>query len=117
DDSFGTVSRVKDKENNLFYALKTIPKKPGNKSKASSVDNEVKLLTEQINDQPIYLLSGGDRSGRGGDRSGRGGDRSGRGGDRSGRGGDRSERGGDRSGCSDKDESADRSERDDQVAG
>ncbi|CAM4912568.1 unnamed protein product [Rotaria socialis] len=59
---------------------------------------------------------GGDRSGRGGDRSGRGGDRSGRGGDRSGRGGDRSERGGDRSGCSDKDESADRSERDDQVA-
>ncbi|CAF5206516.1 unnamed protein product, partial [Rotaria magnacalcarata] len=40
-----------------------------------------------------------------------------RGGDRSGRGGDRSERGGDRSGCSDKDESADRSERDDQVAG
>ncbi|CAF4627405.1 unnamed protein product [Rotaria socialis] len=52
----------------------------------------------------------------GGDRSGRGGDRSGRGGDRSGRGGDRSERGGDRSGCSDKDESADRSERDDQVA-
>ncbi|CAF4689252.1 unnamed protein product [Rotaria socialis] len=46
DDSFGTVSRVKDKENNLFYALKTIPKKPGNKSKASSVDNEVKLLTE-----------------------------------------------------------------------
>ncbi|CAF3404187.1 unnamed protein product [Rotaria socialis] len=60
----------------------------------------------------IYLkesLGGGDRSGRGGDRSGRGGDRSGRGGDRSGRGGDRS-------GCSDKDESADRSERDDQVA-
>ncbi|CAF1656657.1 unnamed protein product [Rotaria magnacalcarata] len=65
----------------------------------------------------LLIGGGGDRSGRGGDRSGRGGDRSGRGGDRSGRGGDRSERGGDRSGCSDKDESADRSERDDQVAG
>ncbi|CAF1058594.1 unnamed protein product [Rotaria sp. Silwood1] len=44
--SFGTVSRVKNKENDLFYALKTITKKPGNKSKASILDNEVKLLTE-----------------------------------------------------------------------
>ncbi len=25
--SFGTVSRVRNKENNLFYAMKTIPKK------------------------------------------------------------------------------------------
>ncbi|CAF0939187.1 unnamed protein product [Rotaria sordida] len=44
--SFGTVSRVKSKENDLFYAMKTIIKKHGNTSKASILDNEVKLLTE-----------------------------------------------------------------------
>ncbi|CAF4383135.1 unnamed protein product [Rotaria sp. Silwood2] len=53
--SFGTVSRVKNKENDLFYAMKTITKKPGNKSKASILDNEVKLLTEVNHTNLIQL--------------------------------------------------------------
>ncbi|CAF0941365.1 unnamed protein product [Didymodactylos carnosus] len=44
--SFGTVFRVKNKESNLFYAMKTIVKKPGNKSKVTSLDNEVNLSKE-----------------------------------------------------------------------
>ncbi|CAF0976843.1 unnamed protein product, partial [Didymodactylos carnosus] len=53
--SFGTVFRVKNKENNLFYAMKTIGKKPGNKSKATSLDNEVKLLKEVDHPNLIHL--------------------------------------------------------------
>ncbi|CAF0980153.1 unnamed protein product [Adineta ricciae] len=44
--SFGTVYRVQNKVTDVFYAVKTIPKKLGNKSKSFSLDNEVKLLTE-----------------------------------------------------------------------
>ncbi|CAF1090684.1 unnamed protein product [Adineta ricciae] len=44
--SFGTVYRVQNKATAVFYAVKTIPKKLGNKSKSFSLDNEVKLLTE-----------------------------------------------------------------------
>ncbi|CAF3641067.1 unnamed protein product [Rotaria socialis] len=53
--SFGTVCRVKNKENDLFFAMKTITKKPGNKLKASSLDNEVKLLTEVNHTNLIQL--------------------------------------------------------------
>lgn len=53
--SFGTVSRVRNKETNCFYAMKTIGKKPGNKSKASSLDNEVKLLKEVNHPNLIQL--------------------------------------------------------------
>ncbi|CAF4210161.1 unnamed protein product [Rotaria sp. Silwood2] len=53
--SFGTVYRVKNKETNLFYAMKTIAKKPGNKFKASSLDNEVKLLKEVNHPNLIQL--------------------------------------------------------------
>ncbi|CAF1329604.1 unnamed protein product [Rotaria sordida] len=53
--SFGTVYRVRNKETNLFYAMKTIAKKPGNKSKASSLDNEVKLLKEVNHPNLIQL--------------------------------------------------------------
>lgn len=53
--SFGTVFRVRNKETDLFYAMKTIAKKPGNKSKASSLDNEVKLLTEVNHPNLIQL--------------------------------------------------------------
>ncbi|CAF3357847.1 unnamed protein product [Rotaria sp. Silwood1] len=53
--SFGTVYRVRNKETDLFYAMKTIPKKPGNKSKASSLDNEVKLLKEVNHPNLIQL--------------------------------------------------------------
>lgn len=70
--SFGTVYRVRSKENDLFYALKIISKKvndsslalqrrrlpliqPGNRSKASSLDNEVKLLKEVNHPNLIQL--------------------------------------------------------------
>ncbi|CAF1569831.1 unnamed protein product [Rotaria magnacalcarata] len=53
--SFGTVYRVRNKETDLFYAMKTIAKKPGNKIKAISLDNEVKLL-EEINHPNLIQL-------------------------------------------------------------
>ncbi|CAF1238644.1 unnamed protein product [Adineta steineri] len=42
--SFGTVYRVRNIETDVYYAMKTIQKKPGNKSKALVLDNEVNLL-------------------------------------------------------------------------
>ncbi|CAF1007365.1 unnamed protein product [Adineta ricciae] len=53
--SFGTVFRVRNRENDLFYAMKTIGKKPGNKIKASVLENEVKLLKEVNHPNLIQL--------------------------------------------------------------
>ncbi|UJR34944.1 hypothetical protein I4U23_027722 [Adineta vaga] len=53
--TFGTVFRVRNKETDLFYAMKTIQKKPGNKIKASVLENEVKLLKEVNHPNLIQL--------------------------------------------------------------
>ncbi|UJR10836.1 hypothetical protein I4U23_015023 [Adineta vaga] len=53
--SFGIVYRVQNKSNHMFYAVKAISKKLGQKSKSISFDNEVKLLTEVNHPNLIHL--------------------------------------------------------------
>ncbi|CAF1112794.1 unnamed protein product [Adineta steineri] len=53
--SFGIVYRVRNQDSKIFYAMKIITKKPGNQSKAFSLDNEVKLLTEVDHPNLIQL--------------------------------------------------------------